>query len=214
MKRIFVIAALAALLPAFAPLRAQVDPQTAAAEREQAEERHRSTVARLERIEESIAAYQKTVTALRDEVRHLKDELDRLKNKNEGAATTESLKRLAESIEAVDKKRAADYEKNIKAFETLQKAILERPSAGGRAVLPPATGGSESIKPPPAGNPGNAPKQPGWNYTIRANDTLGGIVAALKKQGINVSVTQIEKANEGVNWNRLRIGQVIFIPKP
>jgi LysM repeat protein len=210
MKRIFATATLLALLPALTPLRAQVDPATAAAEREQAEERHRSVVSRLERMEESIAAFQKTATSLREEVRKVKDEIDRLKNKNEAAATQESIKRLADSIEAVDKKRAADYEKNLRAFEEMKKAILERPSSSGRTPVPPATTGQDPTK-PPAGTPG---KQAGWNYTIKNGDTLAGIASALRKQGINVTSSQIEKANEGVNWNRLKIGQIIFIPKP
>lgn len=210
MKRIFALATLLALLPVFAPLRAQVDPATAAAEREQAEERHRNIISRLERMEESIAAFQKSATSLREEVRKVKDEMDRLKNKNESAATQESIKRLADSIEAVDKKRAADYEKNVRAFEEMKKVILERPAASGRTPAPPLTGGQDPVK-PPAGTPG---KQAGWNYTIKSGDTLAGVALALRKQGINVSSTQIEKANEGVNWNKLKINQIIFIPKP
>ena len=213
MKRIFAIATLLACLPAFTPLRAQVDPQIAAAEREQAEERHRNIISRLERMEESIAAFQKSATSLREEVRKVKDEMDRLKNKNEAAATQESIKHLADSIEAVDKKRAADYEKNVRAFEEMRKVILERPTAGGRTPAPPVPGGQDIPK-PPVGNPGNPGRQPGWNYTIKSGDTLGSVVSALRRQGVMVTSTQVEKANEGVNWNKLKIGQVIFIPKP
>ena len=229
-RKLLVIALLAAFVPPPAPLRAQQDSPTAAAEREQAEERHRTLTKRLDGIEESIAAFQKNVTALRDEVRRLKDELDRSKSKNEGAATQESIKYLAEKIEEVDKKRLADSERTVKEFDKLRKFILESLSGPRGTPLPPAEAnpsrtnrvGTPRTNPggSPRSNPGGSPradtggKQTGWDYTIREKDTLAGILAALRKQGINVTQKQIEQANEGVNWNKLKIGQVIFIPAP
>lgn len=214
-RKLLVITMLAALaLPA--SLRSQQDSPTAAAEREQAEERHRTLTKRLDGIEESFAALQKNVTSLREEVRRLKDELDRSKNKNDGGATQESIKYLAEKIEEVDKKRLNDSELVRKQFAELKKFVLESP--GSPRSTPQAPSGGT----PPRGNQGNQggtpksipDKQPGWTYKIKANDTLAAIVAALRKQGINVTQKQIEQANEGVNWNKLKIGQVIFIPAP
>ncbi len=229
-RKLLVIALLAAFVPPPAPLRAQQDSPTAAAEREQAEERHRTLTKRLDGIEESIAAFQKNVTALRDEVRRLKDELDRSKSKNEGAATQESIKYLAEKIEEVDKKRLADSERMVKEFDKLRKFILESLSGPRGTPLPPAEAnpsrtnrvGTPRTNPggSPRSNPGGSPradtggKQTGWDYTIREKDTLAGILIALRKEGKNVTQKQIEQANEGVNWNKLKIGQVIFIPAP
>jgi exonuclease VII large subunit len=213
MKRNFLVIVLLAALALPATLRSQQDSPTAAAEREQAEERHRTLTKRLDGLEESIAAFQKNVTALRDEVRRLKDELDRSKNKNESAATQESIKYLAEKIEEVDKKRLADNERTIKEIDKFRKSLLESPVP--RVTPAPPPGGN-----PPRSNPGEAPrtnpggKQVGWDYTIRTNDTLAGILVKLRKQGINVSQKQVEQANDGVNWNKLKIGQVIFIPAP
>jgi LysM repeat protein/uncharacterized coiled-coil protein SlyX len=217
-RKLFVIALLAAFVPPPAPLRAQQDSPTAAAEREQAEERHRTVTKRLDGIEESIAAFQKNVTALRDEVRRLKDELDRSKNKNESAATQESIKYLAEKIEEVDKKRLADNERTTKHIDKqvdgLKKWILENPAP--RTTPSPPSGGN-----PPKGNQGSPPKtnpdgkQDGWTYKIRKDDTLAGIIAAVRRErGIILNQKQIEQANEGVNWNKLKIGQEIFIPAP
>ena len=228
-RKLFVIALLAALVP-LATIQSQQDSTTAAAEREQAEERHRTVTKRLDGIEESFAALQKNVTSLRDEVRRLKDELDRGKSKNESAATQESIKYLAEKIEEVDKKRLADSERTVKEFDKLRKFILESLSGPRGTSLPPADANpsrTNRVAPPrtnpggsPRANPGGSPradtggKQTGWDYTIRDKDTLAGVLAALRKQGINVTQKQIEQANEGVNWNKLKIGQVIFIPAP
>jgi uncharacterized protein YhaN len=230
MKRNILVIALLAAFVQPAALRAHQDSPTAAAEREQAEERYRTVIKRLEAAEESNAALQKNVTALRDEVRRLKDELDRSKSKNESVATQESIKYLAEKIEEVDKKRMADNERTLKEIEKVRKFLLESPGVPRGTSLPPADGNpsrTNRVNPPrvnpggsPRTNPGGTPradtggKQTGWDYTIRDKDTLAGILAALRKQGINVTQNQIEQANEGVNCNRLRIGQVIFIPAP
>jgi uncharacterized phage infection (PIP) family protein YhgE len=238
-RKLLVIALLAAFVPPPAPLRAQQDSPTAAAEREQTEERHRTLTKRLDGIEESIAAFQKNVTALRDEVRRLKDELDRSKNKNESAATQESIKYLAEKIEEVDKKRLNDSELVRKKFDELRKFVLENPGGPRMNPSPPADGNpsrTNRVGTPrvnsggtPRANPGSSPRadtggspraetdgnQTGWKYKIKANDTLAGIIAALKRErGIILTQKQMEQANEGVNWNKLKIGQEIFIPAP
>jgi len=216
MKRnLFVIALLAAFVP-HTPLPAQQDAPTAAAEREQAEERHRTLTKRLDGLEESIAAFQKNVTALREEVRRLKDEMDRGKNKNDGGATQESIKHLADKIEEVDKKRLNDSELVRKQFVELRKFILESPGGPrGTQSTPPGASPLRGNQGNQGGTPKAIPdKQPGYAYKIKDKDTLAKIVAALRKQGINVTQKQIEQANEGVNWNKLQIGQEIFIPEP
>lgn len=207
MKRNFAFAALlaAALWPAQA--------QDTVAEREQAEERHRNVTSRLEKLEEGMAAHHKSVDKLADEVRKLRDEIDRLKNKNESAATQDSFKRLQEAITEVDKKRMADNERTVKSFEELRKLILEKPSAAAppRNSTPPVNPGPGGQRPPGVSPPAIPDK--GYKYAIRANDTLSALVKALRAQGHKVTEKIIMDANPGVNWNRLRIGQEIFIPE-
>ena len=214
MKRNFLVIVLLAALALPATLLAQQDSPTAAAEREQAEERHRTLTKRLDGLEESFAALQKNVTALRDEVRRLKDELDRSKSRNESTATQESLKYLGEKIEEVDKKRLADNERTIKEIDKLRKFLIESPVPRVTPAPTPSNPPRTNPGDPPRTNPNPGGKQVGWDYTIRTNDTLAGILVKLRKQGINVSQKQVEQANEGVNWNKLKIGQIIFIPQP
>ena len=214
-RKLFVLALLMAFVP-HARLSAQQDSPTAAAEREQAEERHRTLTKRLDGIEESFAALQKNVTALRDEVRRLKDDLDRSKSRNEGTATQESIKYLAEKIEEVDKKRMADNEKMLKNLEKFRKSLLDSPGDSRTGPSPPSGG-----NPPKGGNAGGTAKtnpdgkQTGYLYKIKANDTLAGILAVLRREkGIVLTQKQMDEANPGVNWNKLKIGQEIFIPAP
>jgi LysM repeat protein len=189
------------------------DAATAEAERKQAEERHQSMVHSIELLQESVATLQKNVSALREETRHLKDDLDRFKTKNEGAATQDNIKRLAEKIEEVDKKRQADNERIVKYIDArnaeLQKLILEKPS-GATRVAPPAGAGTERPRTPAGPAPGATEK--GFNYTIKSGDRLPKIVAALKGQGFKATEKQIMDANPTVDWNKLRIDQKIFIP--
>ena len=58
------------------------------------------------------------------------------------------------------------------------------------------------------------PSGEGFDYVIAKNDTLGDIVTAYRKQGINVTRKMVMDANPNVKWEALRIGQKIFIPKP
>jgi len=41
---------------------------------------------------------------------------------------------------------------------------------------------------------------------------VSGIVNKLSKQGLKMTQKQIIDANPVVNWNKLRVGQKIFIP--
>jgi hypothetical protein len=51
-------------------------------------------------------------------------------------------------------------------------------------------------------------------YKIKDGDTLVRIVADLRAQGFKVSQQQVMDVNPKVIWNRLAIGQTIYIPKP
>ena len=215
MKRIFVAVTLLAALLGNSGLNAQQDPATAAAEREQAEERHRSMVNRIAGIEESVAAFQKNVTALREEIRHMREDLDRFKPKHDGAATQDNIKRMADKIEEVDKKRQADNERVVKYIDSknaeLQKFILERP--GGNSRPPSGSTSNPGAERPrtPAGNSPSATEK-GFEYKIKSGDRLQKIVAALKAQGFKASEKQIMEANPTVDWSKLKIDQKIFIP--
>jgi len=218
MKRIFVAVTLLAVLLGNSRLNAQQDPATAAAEREQAEERHRSMVNRISGIEESLAALQKNVTAFREEIRHLREDLDRFKTKNEGAATQDNIKRLAEKIEEVDKSRLADNERVVKYIDATKAEIVKTILGGAR---PPAaskgpgagTGNGTGAEParPPAGKAPVATEK-GFEYKIKSGDRLQKIVAALKAQGFKATEKQIMDANPTVDWTKLKIDQKIFIP--
>jgi LysM repeat protein len=205
--------------PIAIPLAAQDSP-AALAERQEAEENYKRLNARLDDLFAANETLHKRLNALQDELRKLGDEVSRTHDRTKDAANQESIRQLAKAIEEVDRKRIADNERVVATLDGLKKALGERAAAAPRLSTPPTT----TVSPPAAAKPpaattakpptGRSPDEKGWTYTIRANDTLSHVVALLNKQGIKVSQKQIMDANPGVNWNRLQVGQSIFIPTP
>src|SRR5258706_6627333 len=84
---------------------AQESPAAAAAERENAEANFKQVNVKEELLEEVFRTQQKRCITLVDEIHTMRQEVDRLKSRSESTATQESIKRLADKIEEVDKKR-------------------------------------------------------------------------------------------------------------
>lgn len=123
-----------------------------------------------------------------------------------GMASTDDLKRLAEKVQEIDRKREADKELILKEIEKLGKSI----SAAGRSrqSAPPATKGDSG------GGSGAGSAEKGYEYVVQSGDTLSAIAAAYKEQGVKVTVDQILKANPGLKPSSLVVGKKIFIPAP
>lgn len=143
---------------------------------------------------ESQTRQQRRLEALAQDLRRLAEEQGR---PNTNYITAEDFRRLAEKIQEVDKKREADRELILRELEKLAKAIKAAPPA----------------RPVPA-TPSPATPEKGFEYVIQPGDTLSAIVQAYRDQNIRVTTDQILKANPGLNPNRLRVGQKIFIPAP
>jgi TolA-binding protein len=178
------------------------------AARQETEERIKTMSARIEDLEQGLQACKRELGKLNEELRNLRDDLARANNNNKDAAFQKSLEQLADAIKEVDKKRIADDEKNLAVLKALKESLSDRPTGGPRPNPAPAPVAK------PASDPVRGGPEKGYEYSIQQGDTLLGIVGQLAKQGIKVTQKQMMDANPGVNWNRLRIGQKIFIPAP
>lgn len=120
-------------------------------------------------------------------------------------AGQEDVKRLAEAVKEVDRKRLDDAEKTRTELLALRK-VLETPipNATKRAQV-------EKSKESDKENRGN---EKVFEYVLKQGDTLSAIVAAYGKENIKITTDQIVKANPGLNPNKLRPGQKIVIPVP
>jgi LysM repeat protein len=225
MKRQLILAGfLAASLGANFQILAQ--DAAAIAEREEAESRYKRTNARVQELEETLQAHQKTIMRLTDEVHRLSEDVSRLTSRNENAATQESIRKLAEKIEEVDRKRQADNDLVLAQLKGLG-AKLALPIQKPGATEKPGAGAGSTGKPfgaPPLNNALNptgdgskstpAVPESGYEYSIKSGDTLDKILRDLRAHGMKLTQKQVMDANPGVNWNKLKIGQKIFIPAP
>ena len=169
------------------------DSPSAVLEREDAQERYKRMSAKIEDLENTIQTYNQQFQKMEAEIHRLRSELSKMRD---GAGDNSAMS----EIRRVDKAREADHDTVMKELASLRKELLgtlKSPKSGSSSPAPKVT--------PPV-------TEKGLEYEIREGDTLSKIVAALNKQGVKVTQKQIEQANPGVNWNKLRISQKIFIP--
>jgi ABC-type transporter Mla subunit MlaD len=145
----------------------------------------------------------KRIDALEKQVSSLQDKLNQPAAEN--SASADDLKKLAEQVQQIDKKRQDDNEQILKTLDKLSKS-MGLPASGHKPVSAVST--TNSI--PTAG--GNTQK--GYYYEVKSGDTLSAIAKAYREQGIKVTKDQIQTANPGLNPKNLTVGKKIFIPDP
>jgi predicted RNase H-like nuclease (RuvC/YqgF family) len=169
---------------------------------------------RYKRMAADLQALQLDNESLKAKIASLEQKLDDLRQQQAAANNSgvqEDLKRLADKIVQVDKKREEDKQA---ISEEIRKAIggLEKTLAGAGApahAAPPKS-------PPDTATPANANDV---SYTIKDGDNLSVIVKAynadFKSKGWKtITLKQAMDANPNVDWNRLLVGQKIIIPRP
>lgn len=162
------------------------------------------------KIEDLIAAQEllkKQMAEFSREVASLREQAGK---PNPGYASQEDLKRLADGVREVDRKRLEDYDR-IHAEIVKLGGILQSTSAAAKTPKPPSRAPKDSE---PATPEKSAKPETGYEYVIQKGDTLSVIVQAYKDKNIKVTTDQIVKANPGLKPEKLRVGQKIFIPAP
>jgi DNA repair ATPase RecN len=213
MKRVFILSAISILLLRL-PVAAQDAASTPAgaaaaiAAKEDAEERYKRLAADLQAVQSDNEALHAKITALEAEIQTLRAAQAR---PTDNSAIQDELKRLAETIQEVDKKRQNDKEV---ISEEIRKSIAGLEQSLGSAPAPVHTS-----KPKPPAVPDSPASDKGYSYTIQEGDRLQAIVSAynadFKSKGMKtITLKQAKEANPNVDWNRLRVGQKIVIPRP
>jgi len=190
---------------AAAAIHGQENPAAAAVAREEAESRYQRLSSRIDDLEVSFQKFQKDLDKLESEIRGLRDQVSRAADHSSGAASQESIKRLADAIEEVDRKRVKHQENVDSALREMEKLIVKGGNSG--------SGSRNTTRPPAATPPDVQGSGKGYDYTVRSGDNPTKIAAALREQkNLKITSSQIIAANPGVDWTRLKIGQKIFIP--
>jgi regulator of replication initiation timing len=88
--------------------------------------------------------------------------------------------------------------------------------AGPSNLNPPPDNASTSPNSAAAGDTPPAPMKPqkGYYHVVASGETLTLICAAYRENGVNVTVSEIRKANGLTEKSVLKTGQKLFIPKP
>lgn len=193
MKRI-VISALGLALIAAPQLRGQ----DAASE-----ERFNKLAGQIEDLRASQEALGKRIEALGQAIEGLRGQVDKPSG---NYASDEDVKRLAEAVKEIDRKRLEDYEKIRLELKSLGKS-LAAPTPPVRSSAPPV------VTEPSSTEKASIPDK-GYEYKVKKGDTLSIIVQAYRDNNIKVTMDQILKANPGLKPERMRVGQKIFIPAP
>lgn len=124
------------------------------------------------------------------------------------SASREDLKKLADAVQEIDKKRQADRDLILK---TLQHE-LGKTSGGAPTRSKPDADVSKAADDATTAAP-DVP-QKGYYYTVQSGDTIAAIAKAYHDQGVKVTTGQILKANPKVDPAKLFVGQKVFIPDP
>lgn len=160
------------------------------------EERVKQLTGYVQDLQEDKANQRKQIEALTREVQALREAQSQ---PSPNYASQEELRKLAEKVQEIDRKREADKELILREIRQL-----------GRTVATPAPVNKTRAVESTRSSGGTATK--GFEYEIQSGDSLSVIAAAYKDKGVKVSVEQILKANPGLDARRLQVGQTIFIP--
>lgn len=186
------------------------------ADRDAAEERYKKLNSAVESLIEENASLRKKVQQLGDRLATMRDEHAKAAS---DSSVQDDLKKLAEKIQEVDKKREGDMKQVAIELERIAKLVVGEPagkSHGKPASASKASGDND--KPATTKTTGTIPTK-GYTYKVQQGDYLSTIIGAynveFKKNGMKtITEKQVLDANPGLNPNKMGPGREIFIPIP
>lgn len=166
------------------------------------EERLNKLSGRIEDLTAGQESLKKQIEALAKEIENLREQASKPTG---NYASQEDLKRVADALKEVDRKRMEDAEKIHNDLLKLGKTLTTSTSARG-AKPPPASAGNDTAS-------GNKTEK-GYEHVVEKGQTLSVIIQAYRDKGIKVTMDQVLKANPGLKPDKMQVGQKIFIPAP
>ena len=125
---------------------------------------------------------------------------------NSDSASADDLKKLAAQVQEIDQKRQDDRALILKEIDKLGSVGTTSSSHKASSSAKATTDDSGPAAP--------AVPQKGYDYIVKAGDTIGAIARAYRAQGVKVTSTQILQANPGLDASKLYVGKKVFIPDP
>jgi LysM repeat protein len=208
MKRISWLAIIC-MLCATAVVRAQTPPTSP-----EVEEDLKRLKAVVDDFHDAQDAQNKTISALRKEISDLREQMSKPTG---NYASQEDLKRLADAVQEIDKKREADKELILKKISELGKTLTATPLPPPHAPKSSRSANSETSTSGTTSSgtsSGGHGDETGYEYVVKSGDTLSVIAQAYREKGVKVTAEQIAKANPKVNPSKMYVGQKLWIPEP
>lgn len=168
------------------------------------DERYNKLSGQIEDLRSSQDAWNRKLETLAKDIETLRGQLEKQPAGN--FASEEDLKRLADAIKEVDRKRMDDYERIRTDLKGLGKTLAASSPSGHKTSPPVVEETSAKAKT-------TAPDK-GFEYEVKKDDTLSLIVKAYRENNIKITMDQVLKANPGLKPEKMRVGQKIFIPAP
>jgi LysM repeat protein len=164
------------------------------------EERLNQLSAQIDVLKEAREVQNKKIEALEKQVGELQSQV----NKPSGDyASSEQLKKVADAVTEVDKKRKADSENVADQLEKIRKALIPGGGGSGRRTSTPPT---DASKPPFDAS------APHMEHKVEPGETLSAIVTAYRNKGVKITLSQVLAANPGLKPENMKVGQTIIIP--
>jgi predicted RNase H-like nuclease (RuvC/YqgF family) len=223
MKNLFGVFAIF-LLTVSSSFSAQEASRAAAiAEQQDAAERYQRLSAQIEDLLTANATLQRRVGELENELRKTRAEMlaeiskveSRAESGNSKLVSQDQLKKVIESINDVDKKRADEDKKIVDSLRKSLKDLEKLPTLAPAVPTPTPTPNKNTEHATASSGP-----MKGFEHTVAKGEYLTSIIKAyneaLKEKGVTKKITQdmVMKANPDLNPNKMVIGQKIFIPDP
>ena len=170
-------------------------------------------------LQENVTKLQSDNAALRQQVADLQSRLDQFKEEQIKARQTlidnvAGMLAAAKSAKVIKKKKdATDSDQtNESSVPTRTESQSNTPSLSP----PPDTPSTATASSGDSDDQSSAPVKPskGYYHVVASGETLTLICAAYREKGVNVTVSQIRKANGLTEKSTLKAGQKLFIPKP
>ncbi|MDR0533198.1 MAG: LysM peptidoglycan-binding domain-containing protein [Verrucomicrobiales bacterium] len=162
--------------------------------------------------------------AERQKVLKAADQLDLLTQQNsqitqQNAQLVQQINALQDRIQKLEsangefKSQLAQQQKDWAAEkEKLLKEVSKIVASGGGKSSKPAATENGTVPAATATATPNKPEQ-GYEYVVQQGQSLWAIADAYQKNGVNVTVDDIRKANNLGKDATLKVGQKLFIPK-
>jgi regulator of replication initiation timing len=182
-----------------------------------------TTKASVDNMKADVTRLQATVTQLQTDNETLKQQLADLQaafDKAEAAHVKERqvlIDNIADMI-----KQSGGSKPTVKKKSPAAGTAPAKPDSGVDSAPATASPSATSLNPPadpvPAetapADPAPAKPQKGYYHVVASGETLRLICNAYKQDGVNVTVSDIQKANGLTDKSVLKVGQKLFIPKP